>query len=223
MTESSSGTTRRTVLTSAGIAGATGLGVSSPRVGAAEGRGVGVGKPGESVVEFRGRITQSGPGGETFTSNGFLIDVAGLPPEDLFAGQPPGVGTALYMAHATGELRARVLDQSVHSLDIVGELSVFHRSAPGADWSDPGSFTTGVVVARYALTLQDVLAVFAPAKGLPTLTGEMRQTFAGRLPRGHRFGAPHTLLRMFATGLGTLTDPVTLNAELEIAGNWSVP
>jgi predicted PhzF superfamily epimerase YddE/YHI9 len=31
-----------------------------------------------------------------------------------------------------------------------------------------------------------------------------------------------TRLRMFATGLGTLTDPVTLNAQLEIAGNWSI-
>jgi len=223
MTESSSGATRRTVLTSAGIAGAAGLGASAPRAGAAGDRGVTVGRPGESVVEFRGRITQSGPTGEAFTSNGFLIDVAGLQPADLFAADPPAVGTALYTAHATGELRARVLGQSVHSLDIVGELSVFHRSTPGADFSDPGSFTVGVLVARYALTLQDVLAVFAPARGLPTLTGEMRQTLVGRLPGGDRFGSPNTLLRMFATGLGMLTDPVTLNAELEIAGNWSVP
>jgi hypothetical protein len=220
MTESSSSTTRRTVLTSAGIAGA-GLGMGSPSA-AARGRGVAVGDPGESVVEFRGRITQSGPTGATFASNGFLIEVTGLRTEDLFAG-PPAVGTALFTAHATGELSARVLDMSVHSLDIVGELSVYRRSGPGADFKDPASFTAGVVVARYALTLQDVLAVFAPAQGLPTLTGEMRQTFAGRLPGGGRFGGRHTLLRMFATGLGRLTDPVTLNAELEIAGNWSVP
>ena len=78
-------------------------------------------------------------------------------------------------------------------------------------------------MARYDLTLQDVLAVFAPGKGLPTLTGEMRQTFAGRVGRGVDFGRPNEVLRMFATGLGTLVDPVTLNADLEIAGNWSVP
>ena len=222
MTESSSGTTRRTVLTSAGIAGAAGLGRSAPATDDA-GHGVAVGKPGESVVEFRGRITQSGPTGDMFTSNGFLIDVAGLRSEDLFAGDPRAVGTALFTVRADGKLTARVLDQSVHALDIVGDLSVFHRSAPGADFRDPDSFTSGVLVARYELTLQDVLAVFAPAKGLPTLTGEMRQTFVGRVSGGDRFGAPHRLLRMFATGLGTLTDPVTLNAELEIAGNWSVP
>jgi hypothetical protein len=221
MSESSSGTTRRTVLSSAGIVGAAGLGMTQTSTGT--GTGVAGGKPGESVVEFRGRITQSGPTGETFTSNGFLTAVAGLSLADLFAGSPPAVGTALFTAHASGKLTARVLDQSVHALDIVGQMSVYRRSSPGAEWSDPGSFTTGQLVARYALTLQDVLAVFAPGKGLPTLTGEMRQTFAGRLPGGGSFGASDTLLRLFATGLGTLVDPVTLNAELEIAGNWSVP
>lgn len=222
MSESSSGTSRRTVLTSAGIAGAAGLGMTATTSGGT-GAGVARGRPGESVVEFRGRITQSGPTGQTFTSNGFLTAVAGLTLADLFSGSPPAVGTALFTAHATGKLTARVLDQSVHALDIVGRMSVYHRSAPGADWSNPGSFTAGQLVARYALTLQDVLAVFAPGKGLPTLTGQMRQTFAGRMARGGSFGAAGTSLRMLATGLGTLVDPVTLNAELEIAGNWSVP
>jgi hypothetical protein len=215
-----SGTTRRTVLGSAGIA--AGLGMAVPGAASRETGDVARGRAGETVVEFRGRITQSGRSGEAFTSNGFLIAVAGLHRGDLFTG-PPAVGTALFTAHAAGELTARVLDQSVHALDIVGEMTVHRRSGPGADWSDPASFTTGDVVARYALTLQDVLAVFAPGHGLPTLTGEMRQTDAGRLGRRGTFGTPGTLLRMFATGLGTLVDPVTLNAELEIAGNWSVP
>jgi hypothetical protein len=220
MSQPSSGTSRRTVLTSAGIVGAAGLGMTAT---GATGAGVAGGRPGESAVEFRGRISQSGSAGETFTSNGFLTAVNGLTLGDLFAGSPPAVGTALFTAQATGRLAARVLDQSVHALDIVGQMNVFRRSSPGADWSVPGSFSRGQLVARYALTLQDVLAVFAPGKGLPTLTGEMQQTFAGRLPGGASFGASDTLLRMFATGLGTLVDPVTLNAELEIAGNWSVP
>jgi hypothetical protein len=221
MSESPSGTTRRTVLGSAGVA--AGLGFAAPASAATAAGGVATGGPGETVVEFRGRIKQSGSSGQTFTSNGFLTAVDGVARADLFAGKPPGVGTALFTVRATGDLKARVLDQSVHALDIAGELSVHHRSGPGADWLDDGSFTSGPVLARYDLTLQDVLAVFAPAQGLPTLTGEMRQTFAGRVPGGGTFGSPGTLLRMFATGLGKLTDPVTLNAELEIAGNWSVP
>jgi hypothetical protein len=228
MSDTPSGATRRTVLTGAGIAGAAGIVVpasasASASPSAAGRHGTAVGRPGESVVEFRGRISQSGPAGETFESNGFLTRVSGLTAADLFAGSPPAVGTALFTAHATGELKGRVLDMSVHALDIVGEMSVHRRSAPGADWLDPGSFTSGTLVARYTLTLQDVLAVFAPAQGLPTLTGEMVQTVVGRLPDGSRFGSPGRVLRMFATGLGKLVDPVTLNADLEIAGNWSVP
>jgi hypothetical protein len=142
MSEPSSGTTRRTVLTSAGIAGAAGLGMTGPAT-SGSGAGVAGGEPGESVVEFRGRITQSGPTGETFTSNGFLISVDGLRRADLFAGSPPAVGTALFTVQATGKLTARVLDQSVHALDIASELSVYRRRGPGADLSDPGSFASG--------------------------------------------------------------------------------
>ena len=102
---------------------------------------------------------------------------------------------------------------------------MYQRDNPGASFDDPASFRVGRPVARYEMTLQDVLRVFATAKGLPTLTGDMRQTAAHRLSgplAGRRFGRVGARLRMFATGLGTLTDPVTLNAQLEIAGNWSV-
>jgi hypothetical protein len=78
-------------------------------------------------------------------------------------------------------------------------------------------------VARYDLTLQDVLAVFAAGQGIPTLTGDMVQTAAQALSgslAGRTIGHRGTRLRMFATGLGKLVDPVTLNAQLEIAGNW---
>jgi hypothetical protein len=76
----------------------------------------------------------------------------------------------------------------------------------------------------FALTLQDVLTVFAPATGIPTLTGDMSQTSAAAMTAGlagRYFGALHQRLRLFATGLGFLVDPVTLNANLEIAGNWT--
>jgi hypothetical protein len=80
-------------------------------------------------------------------------------------------------------------------------------------------------VALYDLVLQDVLAVYAAGKGIPTLTGDMVQTVGRRLSgdlAGKTFGRAGLRLRFFATGLGTLTDPVTLNADLEVAGNWSI-
>jgi len=112
----------------------------------------------------------------------------------------------------------------VHSLDIVGTMTVYQRSQPGASFSDPSSFQVGVPVAIYDMTLQDVLTVFATNTGLPTLSGDMRQTAAGRLSgplAGQRFGRKGARLRFFATGLGFKTDPAP-NANLEIAGNWSI-
>jgi len=218
---------RRQVMT-ATAAAAAGVGMASVPATADAATGapaVSLGEPGTMTVEFRGRITQSGSSGQSFTGYGYLIRATHTKNSDLFDGTPPKESTALLTMYATGDLKARVLDTSVHSLDIAGALTVYQRSQPGASFTDPLSFKVGTPVARYDLTLQDVLAVFAVGQGLPTLTGDMRQTAARALSgplAGQTFGRVGTRLRMFATGLGTLTDPVTLNAQLEIAGNWSI-
>jgi hypothetical protein len=217
--------TRRSVLTGAGAAVAAGVAgaVAVPAAAAATGA-VAVGPDDLTVAEFRGRIAQTGDSGQHFTATGFLTKLRGATHADLFAGHPPAVGTALFTLHATGRLSNRVLDMSVHALDITGQLTVYQRVRPGADFADPASFQKGRAVATFGLVLQDVLAVFAPASGIPTLTGDMRQTAATALRAGlagKQFGALNQRLRLFATGLGQLTDPVTLNANLEIAGNWT--
>jgi hypothetical protein len=220
--------TRRGVLAGAGAAVAGGVVAAvatwSTGAHAGTGPGVAVNRSGETAVEFRGRISQTGNSGEQFASYGFLTRVQGATQSDLFAGTATAVDTALFTVYATGELTARVLDQSVHALDIVGNLTVYQRATPGADFADPSSFTVGRAVAAFDLSMQDVLTVFAPSKGIPTLTGDMHQTAADRLSgglSGRKFGARGQRLRMFATGLGMLVDPVTLNANLEIAGNWT--
>jgi hypothetical protein len=217
---------RRQVMTAGAVAAGVGVGsVAAPAEAATSGRDVSLGERGTTTVEFRGRITQSGSSGQDFTGYGYLIRASHANERGLFQGAPPSEKTALLTVYAAGELKARVLDMSVHSLDIVGTLTVYQRSRPGADFGDPSSFRVGTPVARYDLTLQDVLAVYATGKGLPTLTGDMHQTAARALSgplAGRTFGRPGTRLRLFATGLGTLTDPVTLNAQLEIAGNWSL-
>jgi hypothetical protein len=182
-----------------------------------------VGPNDATVAEFRGRIAQTGDSGEHFLATGFLTRLNGARESDLFAGAP-SVKTALFTLYATGQLKNRVLDMSVHALDIVGTLTVYQRPSPGATFTDPRSFRQGHAVAAFTLTLQDVLTVFAPATGLPTLTGDMRQTSAAVLRAGlagKHLGVVKQRLRLFATGLGMLTDPKTLNAELEIAGNWT--
>lgn len=217
--------TRRSVLAGAGAAVAAGVaGVAAAPAAQAGPAGVAVGPDAATVVEFRGRIAQTGSSGQQFTALGFLTKLRGATHADLFAGAPPAVGTALFTVFAAGKLTNRVLDQSVHALDIIGDLTVYQRANPGADFTHPASFQKGHAVAAFGLVLQDVLAVFAPASGIPTLTGDMRQNTAAPLHAGlagKQFGALHQRLRLFATGLGQLTDPVTLNANLEIAGNWT--
>jgi hypothetical protein len=216
------GVSRRRMM-AAGVAGGLGaLAVASPAE-ATEREDVRFGQQGTTVVEFRGRIDQSGSTGEAFTSYGYLTRLAHTKASQLFDGGTTSEATALLTAYASGRLEARILDMSVHSLDIVGTLTVYQRQHAGADFGDPSSFKVGTPVASYDLTLQDVLAVFAVAKGIPTLTGDMVQTAARALSgglAGQTIGRRGTRLRMFATGLGTLVDPVTLNANLEIAGNW---
>lgn len=216
------GMSRRRLVAAGIVGGLSAAAVASPAE-AAGGDGVGLGQQNGTVVEFRGRIDQSGHSGELFTSYGYLTRLVGAELAALFGGQPPSAATALLTAYASGDLKARILDVSVHSLDIVGTMTVYQRTQGGADFADPSSFRVGTAVASYDLTLQDVLAVFAAGKGIPTLTGDMVQTTASALSgglAGQRIGRKGMRLRMFATGLGTLVDPVTLNAQLEIAGNW---
>src|SRR5215831_16909884 len=105
-----------------------------------------------------------------------------------------------------------------------GLTSVSACSSTGADFNNPSSFKDGTPVARYDMTLQDILTVIATNTGLPTLTGDMLQTLAHALSgplSGQTFGRNGSRLRFFATGLGHKTDDAP-TAQLEIAGNWSV-
>jgi hypothetical protein len=223
---SKGGLSRRQVMTASAVAAGVGLASIPARAGAAAGgQAVSLGVSGTTTVEFRGRVTQSGSSGQSFTSYGYLIRASNADESGLFAGPPLSETTALLTAYATGDLQARVTDVSVHSLDIVGTMTIYQRSQPGASFDDPSSFQAGTAVASYDMTLQDVLTVFAPGQGLPTLTGDMLQTAAATLSgplAGQKFGRPGAQLRFFATGLGTLTDPAKPNSQLEIAGNWSI-
>jgi len=224
---SKGGLSRRQVMTASAVAAGVGLASIPARAGAAAGgQAVSLGVSGTTTVEFRGRVTQSGDTGESFTSYGYLIRASNADDRALFTDPTtPSETTALLTAYATGDLQARVTDMSVHSLDIVGTMTVYQRSQPGAGFDDPSSFQVGTAVASYDMTLQDVLTVFTPGKGLPTLTGDMLQTAAATLSgplAGQKFGRPGAQLRFFATGLGTLTDATKPHSQLEIAGNWSI-
>src|SRR6476660_1954131 len=182
---------------------------------------VGVGASGTTTTECRARFEQSGPTGEHFIAYGYITSARGLSEADLFAGTPLSDTTALLTAYAEGELVRRTVDQSVHSLDIEGTLTIYQRAVPGASFADPASFTDGTPVAAFDITLQDIVTVFATGKGLPTLTGDLRQTQSGKLNDqgvGRNFGHVGARSRLFATGIGTLLNRATFNSILEMAG-----
>lgn len=226
---SKAGLSRRQVMTASAVAAGVGLASIPAQANAAPGgQPVSLGLSGTTTVEFRGRVTQSGDSGQSFTSYGYLIRASNAGDDGLFASTSHNETTALLTAYATGDLLARVTDvsaaSSVHSLDIVGTMTIYQRSQPGASFGDPSSFQVGTPVASYDMTLQDVLTVFMPGQGLPTLTGDMLQTAAATLSgplAGQKFGRPGARLRFFATGLGALINP-SPNSQLEIAGNWSI-
>jgi len=217
---------RRRVMTASAVFAGAGLAVAPTMSAAADtgGQAVSLGDSGTTTVEFRGRVTQSGTTGQSFTSYGYLIRASNTNQSDLFAGTTLSESTALLTAYATGDLQARTTDDVVHALDIVGTMTVYQRSSPGATFADPSSFKVGTLVATYDMTLQDILTVILPNTGLPTLSGDMVQTAAQTLSgplAGQKFGRKGTRLRFFATGLGhKLSDAPT--ALLEIAGNWSI-
>jgi hypothetical protein len=223
------GLSRRQMMTASAVAAGVGLAsLPAEADAAAGGQAVSLGVSGTTTVEFRGRVSQTGDTGQSFTSYGYLIRASNAVDSGLFTGTPRSEATALLTAYATGDLQARVTDvsvgSSVHSLDIVGTMTVYQRSQPGASFGDPSSFQVGTAVASYDMTLQDVLTVIGLGQGLPTLTGDMLQTAAATLSgplAGQKFGRQGARLRFFATGLGMLTDPAP-NSQLEIAGNWSI-
>jgi hypothetical protein len=225
--EEQAGTLSRRQMLSVGLAAAgAGLGVAHPASAEPTGRGrLADPEPGATAAEFRARFAQTGPTGEQFVAYGYLTKVFGAGDGDLFASDQPSDGTALLTAYAAGELVRRTVDQSVHSLDIQGTLTIYQRSVPGASFADPDSFQVGTPIAQFDVTLQDIVTVFAPGKGLPTLTGDLRQVSTRRLdgsPGQGAFGRVGAQGRLFATGLGTLVNAATFNSILEMAGQGTV-
>jgi len=141
---------RRRVMTASAVFAGAGLAIAPTATAAADtgGNAVSLGDPGTTTVEFRGRVTQSGDTGQSFTSYGYLTRASNAQQGDLFS---PSTdlkdSTALLTAYATGDLQARTTDNVVHALDIVGTMTVYQRSSPGASFDDPSSFKVGTPVA----------------------------------------------------------------------------
>jgi hypothetical protein len=158
-------------------------------------------------------VAQIAQNGGHLIAYGYFNRIVGVASSSLFGGEPSEAG-AYYTAYAEGELVSRAVNGPVTVLDVVGTLEVHHRKVTGASFADPSSFQVGRRLAKFDLTLQDVLTVIAPDTGIPTLAGDMRQTSGSSV-----FGRRGQRLRLAATGLGTRSEATAPVAVLNIAGN----
>ncbi len=159
------GVSRRSVLGGAGKVAAAGVALSAagavvaPELAAANASGgIAVSPKGTTAIEFLAQIQQNG---DRMLAFGYLTAVAGLSAADLFTGTP-GEGTARLTAYATGTVGTRTANGAVHNLDLSGVLTIYSLPGGGASFGNPDSFKSGTPVARYTLTIQDILTVIAP-------------------------------------------------------------
>jgi len=107
---------RRRVMTASAVFAGAGLAVAPTAAEAGtDGGAVSLGPSGTTTVEFRGRVTQSGTTGQSFTSYGYLIRASHAEQSDLFSSTALSEATALLTAFATGDLQARTVLQGRHA------------------------------------------------------------------------------------------------------------
>ena len=200
---------------------ATGWQLSSQDNGARE---VGVGVPGTSGYRFAGRIDQEGA---AFTGYGYLYDVQGLNPNELFA-DPINTSetTAHFTYYATATLTARavVTDavRGIFALDSVGLITFYYHLTPTASFDDPLSFAAGTPIATASLRFQDILNVQSPNRGVAEGHGEFATQTAEPFTFGNetlRFGQVGLVHRVSTFGEGLRTNPVIPRSSVLLAGD----
>jgi hypothetical protein len=174
--------------------------------------------------QFVGRIDQDGT---EFIGYGYLYDVQGIPPTELFS-NPLNVSEATahltYYATATLSARAVITDavRAIFALDSVGEVTYYYQSYPSASFDNPQSFAYGTAVTTAAVRFQDILSVQAPNRGRSVGNGEFAVTTAEAFSLGGemvRFGRVGRVYQVSTLGDAVRTDPVIPQSSVLLAGN----
>jgi hypothetical protein len=171
---------------------------------------IGVGQPGLGAYQFVGRIDQDG---FEFTGYGYLYDIQGLTPTELFSNPANASETTArftYYATATLTSRAIVTDtvRGIFALDSVGTITYYHQATPSASFADPESFANGIPIATASIRFQDILSVQSPNRGIAVGKGEFSVstttpfTFGGESVRFGREGLTYQIAT-FGDGLRT--------------------
>lgn len=187
-------------------------------------REIGVGVPGTNLYQFAGQIDQDG---FAFTGFGYLYDVQGMEPSELFdnpANTSAATARLTYYATATLTSRAIVTDavRGVFALASEGNITFYYQETPSASFDNPESFANGIPIATATVSFQDILNVQSPNRGVATGNGEFTITDAEPFTLGEetvRFSRPGVVQRITTFGEGLRTDPVTPRSTVLLAGS----
>jgi len=228
-------------LVAAATAAAATLALAGPAVAAPV--SVGTGRPGQTALEFVGKVDQQGA---DFTYYGYLSYVRGLGDAELFTA--PGIdqsaSTARFTFLARTRMVRRTVIENVFAIASTGSFTIYLNPG-GASFDEPSSFAAGRAVATSGVRFQNVITVLpsaagpAPgsgagpgpgqADGLPsaisTGTGGAEQRSSSVFTLGgreYRMGRRGFDLRLLLSGFGVLLEPTAPRAVLFLAGNAAV-
>lgn len=179
---------------------------------------------GADAYQFAGRIDQDGV---SFTGYGYLYDIQGLAPNELFSDpNNPSESTAYFTYYATATLtsRATVTDpaRAMFALDSAGEITFYYQLYPSASFDNPASFATGTVIAVASLSFQDILSVQSSDRGLSIGNGEFATITSDSFSFGGetlRFGHPGIVHQVSTFGDAQRTDSMIPQSSVLLAGN----
>lgn len=217
---------RRSALQGAGAIGAAAaahrLGLSaSAQTPEAAGAVVGVGSPGQSSIEFLGRIDQDGG---DFNLYGYLTHVASINDATIFTNDDPANRTeadARLTFFGTARLIARSILENLFAVTANGEIRVYANEKGGGRFDRPESFFSGTQIAAVAVRIRSIINVQAPQAGIAGGTGTFTVIDAQPFSLG---GDPLILGGLGAgqaltyTGQGTLLDPAVPKSFILAAG-----
>ncbi len=175
-------------------------------------------------MEFIGRVNQNGG---TFTFIGYLTRVKGLDEASLFADGDPTARTektARFTFYAEMTMTSRSKVENVFAVDSTGRVDIFFDETPSGsvDFTDPGSFSQGDLIASFSIRFQNSISVIEPAHGISKGWGVLTQIEAGHFRldgRRVQFGHTGQRQRALTAGQGTLLNPATPISVIFITGN----
>ena len=187
-------------------------------------RVVGLARDGETTLEFVGKVDQNGG---SFTFIGYLTRVKGLDEASLFAGGDSTARTektARFTISGETTLTSRSIVGKVFVVDSTGRLDIFFDETPSGsvDFTDPGSFSQGDLIASFNTNFQNSISVTAPNEGISKGWGVLAQTRAEHFRldgRRIQFGQTGQRQRVFAAGKGSKAAEDPIISEIFITGN----